>query len=397
VYGFASAQRSKGMENRNLSLMTCSPQSEGFRIRNAVPETGTLVTPMQYPQWETSAGLYRDMMTRFLGPIVMRALNNPDVTEVYTNPHDRRIWVITHSAGRVDTGACIDPSNVLSFLNTVATSLRTTLDAEHPKLQAELPLGSSCPPRLQGQIPPRTEGPCFVIRKHSPEVHPLERLVEDEVLSWEHLEALRLAVSQHWNILVVGGPRTGKTTLANCLLREIAWQFPHERIVLIEDTLELQCGSEDRLALRVREGESLAEPIKEVLRLSPDRIAVGEVRDHAAFYMLDAWLTGTPGSVATLHGSSPENALLRLDLLCQRAGVPSQIPLIAAAVQLVVYIRREHHVRPRVVEIVRVDGLDAEGRFVLHRFSSARPGVTSLRSGHRLSPGPAPVGETVQA
>jgi Flp pilus assembly CpaF family ATPase len=78
--------------------------------------------------------------------------------------------------------------------------------------------------------------------------------------------------------------------------------------------------------------------------------------------MLDAWLTGCPGSVATLHGSSPENALLRLDLLCQRAGVPSQIALIAAAVQLIVELRRERHVRPHVVDIARVDGLDSAGR-----------------------------------
>ncbi|MGH7576569.1 MAG: ATPase, T2SS/T4P/T4SS family, partial [Longimicrobiales bacterium] len=115
--------------------------------------------------------------------------------------------------------------------------------------------------------------------------------------------------------------------------------------------------------------ESLAEPVRRILRLSPDRIVVGEVRDHAAYYMLDAWLTGCPGSVATVHGSGPENALRRLDLLCQRANVPSQLPLIAAAVQLVVELRREAHVLPRVVDIARVDGLDPRGRFVLRRFS----------------------------
>ena len=317
------------------------------------------------------AGLYRDMMTRFLGTVIMSALEDPDVTEIYTNPHDRRVWVITHSRGRVDTGTRIDPASVLSFLHTVATSLRTTLDAASPALQAELPLGPGRMPRLQGLIPPRVEAPCFVVRKHAPEVYSLERLVETGVLGVAFAEAIRQAVARRWNVLVVGGPRTGKTTLANSILQEITRQAPHERIVLIEDTVELQCCAPDRLALRVREGESLAEPVREVLRLSPDRIAVGEVRDHAAFYMLDAWLSVSPGSLATLHGSSPENALIRLDLLCQRANVPSQLPLIAAAVQLVVHIEREQHVRPRVVEVVRVDGLDGRGRFVLERFDPA--------------------------
>lgn len=328
------------------------------------------------PASNGSAEMYREMMTRFLGQIIMRAFDDPNVTEVYTNPHDRRIWLITHSDGRVDTGAHIDASSVLSFLHTVATSLRTTIGTDHPDLQAELPLGGGRHPRLQGLIPPAVEAPCFVIRKDAPDVYSLDRLIEDGVITAGFAAVIRHAVTQHWNILVVGGPRTGKTTLANSILGEIARLFPRERIVLIEDTIELQCASDDHLALRVGEGESMAEPVKRVLRLSPDRVVVGEVRDHAAFYMLDAWLTGCPGSVATVHGSSPENALRRLDLLCQRAGVPSQMPLIAAAVQLVIELRREAHVRPRVVDVARVDGIDPRGRFVLGRFD--RSGLDTL-------------------
>jgi type IV secretion system protein VirB11 len=340
------------------------------------PEQGRTATEhyqvtTQTAHTEPGADVYRDMMTRFLGPTIMRAIDDPDVTEVYTNPHDQRIWLITHSAGRVVTSSRIDPPSVLSFLNTVATSLRATIGPENPDLQAELPLGSHRNPRLQGLVPPIVEGPCFVIRKHAPEVIPIARLVDDGVLSARFARILRRAVMEHWNVLVIGGPRTGKTTLANSILQEIARRFPRERIVLIEDTLELNCESEDHLSLRVREGESLAGPVKKVLRLSPDRIVVGEVRDQAAYYMLDAWLTGCPGSVATLHGSSPENALLRLDLLCQRANVPTQIPLIAAAVQLIVELRRATHVRPCVVDVALLDGLDSSGRIVLRRFGDS--------------------------
>lgn len=324
--------------------------------------------------------VYRDMMTRFLGPVIMTAIDDPAVTEIYTNPHDQRIWVIRHAEGRLDTGVRIDPSSVLSFLNTVATSLRTTIGPDCPDLQAELPLGRHRKPRLQGLVPPLVEAPCVVIRKHAPQVISLERMQRQGVLSPYFADVLRHAVSEHWNVLVVGGPRTGKTTLANAVLGEIAHQFPDERIVLIEDTIELQCESEDHLSLRVREGESMAEPVKRVLRLSPDRIVVGEVRDQAAFYMLDAWLTGSPGSVATLHGSSPENALLRLDLLCQRANVPTQVQLIAAAVQLIVELRREEG-GTRVVEVASVEGLDASGHFVLSRFDPSGRKIEPSRSG----------------
>jgi P-type conjugative transfer ATPase TrbB len=325
--------------------------------RNAQPE------PASEP-------LYRDMMTRFLGPVIMRAFDDPDVTEVYTNPQDQRIWTIQRAGRRVDTGERIDSSNVVAFLNTVATTLNTTMGAEAPSLQAELPLGRFRRARLQGLVPPVSPGPCFVIRKHAPNVIPLETYIEDGALTAEDAEVLCHAVSRHWNILVAGGTRSGKTTLAGAILREITRQFPHERVVILEDTVELLCTADDHLALRTPEGGSLADLVKLTLRVSPDRIVVGEVRDHAALYMLDAWQTGHPGSVATLHATSPEGALLRLDLLCQRANVPSQIPLIAEAVQLIVQMElraRAGGTRPTVAQLVHVSGLDAQRRFRLHR------------------------------
>jgi len=337
--------------------------------------------------------LYRDMMTRFLGPVIMRAFDDPDVTEVYTNPQDQRIWTIQRAGGRVDTGESIDSSNVVAFLNTVATTLNTTMSAEAPSLQAELPLGRFRRARLQGLVPPVSPGPCFVIRKHAPNVIPLESYVEDGALTADDLEVLRHAVSRHWNILVAGGTRSGKTTLAGAVLGEITRQFPRERVVILEDTVELRCAADDHLALRTPEGGSLADLVKLTLRVSPDRIVVGEVRDHAALYMLDAWQTGHPGSVATLHATSPEGALLRLDLLCQRASVPSQIPLIAEAVQLVVQMElraRAGGTRPTVAQLVHVSGLDAQGRFRLHRVGGveddAAPPPSSNGRARRSSP-----------
>jgi type IV secretion system protein VirB11 len=339
--------------------------------------------------------LYRDMMTRFLGGVIMQAFDDPDVTEVYTNPQDQRIRTIERAGRRVDTGERIDASNVVAFLNTVATTLNTTIGADTPALQAELPLDRFRRARLQGLVPPVSAGPCFVIRKHAPNAIPLDSYVEDGALTAEDVEVLRHAVSRHWNILVAGGTRSGKTTLAGALLGEVTRQFPHERVVILEDTAELRCAAEDHLALRTPEGGSLAELVKLTLRVSPDRIVVGEVRDQAALFMLHAWQTGHPGSVATLHATSPEGALLRLDLLCQRANVPSQIPLIAEAVQLVVQMElraRDSGTRPTVSHLVHLSGLDSGGRFCLHRVggvveaAAAPPAPTNGRVPRRPLP-----------
>lgn len=316
--------------------------------------------------------LYRDMMNRFLGPIIMDAFDNPNVTEVYTNPQDQSIWTIQRAGQRIDTGERIESSNVVAFLNTVATTINTTMGADAPALQAELPLDRFRKARLQGLIPPVSPGPCFVIRKHAADVVPLDAYVQDGALTAEGADVVRTAVARHWNILIVGGTRSGKTTLAGAILHEISRQFPHERIVILEDTAELRCAAKDYLTLHTPEGGSLADLVKLTLRVSPDRIVVGEVRDQAALNMLDAWETGHPGSVATLHATSPEGALLRLDLLCQRANVPSQAALIAEAVQLIVQTElraREGRIRPTITEIVRVAGLDSQGRFVLHRLA----------------------------
>jgi type IV secretion system protein VirB11 len=308
------------------------------------------------------------MMTRFLGSVVMQAFEESDVTEVYTNPQEQRIWLIKHSNGRVDSGARLDASNVLAALNTVATTLRATVRPEIPSLQAELPLDRFRRSRLQGLVPPLTAGPRFVIREHALAVYSLDDYVEQGLLAALHADVIRQAVRERWNVLVIGGARTGTTTFANRVLHEIARACPDERIVLLEDTVELQCEAEDHVALRTAAGGTLADLVRCALRLSPDRIVVSEVRDPAALSMLDAWQPGHPGSVATLHATSTEGALLRLDLLCQWANVPSQLHLIADAVQLIVHMRREYK-RPRVVELVRVRGLDPPGRFRLQRFT----------------------------
>lgn len=304
-----------------------------------------------------------EMMARFLGPTPMAAMEDEDVTGIALNP-DGALRVESRSRGRFDSGVRLTPSQVLQFLNAAATHVGTSLTPERPLLQAELPRARFRGARLQGFVPPVTSGPAFVIRKPASAVYALDEYVQRGTLSPRHRGILRIAVRERWNLLVVGGTGTGKTTLANALLREIAELCPADRILVLEDTVELQCSAPDSLSLRTPEGGALSELVKASLRADPSRIVVGEMRDAAALDWLDAASTGHPGSLATLHATTPEGALLRLDRLARRGSDVCHRELIAEAVDLLVMIEGKHASR-RVSSLVRVGGLDDAGRYQL--------------------------------
>lgn len=307
---------------------------------------------------------YEEMMSRQLGPAVMRALADTDVTEIYVNPVDRLVRLDTLSRGKVVTDARLESHRVEMFLNAVASAIGARLGPERPCIEAALSTGRFLGSRLQGFVPPVTPAPAFSIRKLPAVVYTLDDYVASGVLSPVQRTTLGDAVLARRNVLVVGGTNSGKTTLANALLHEITTQFPCERVIVLEDTVELRSSAPDTLALRASAHVSLTDLVRATMRASPNRIVVGEVRGAEALDLLDAWATGHPGGVATLHATSADGALLRLDRLARRANVPPQAALIAEAVHIVAVIEGGNAGR-RVSNVARVDGLDTAGRFVL--------------------------------
>jgi type IV secretion system protein TrbB len=301
---------------------------------------------------------------RHLGPAVLQLVADPDVTEIYRNPADPRLWVDTRSRGRVATAAELGAAETRAFLNAVASFTAQSLTPATPSLEAKLPEELFRGARLQGFIPPVVEGPCFNLRKPPAEIYDLGHWQRQGVLSAAQCDLLAEHVRARSNVLVAGGTRTGKTTFVNSLLRLVADLCPEDRLVILEDTPELQCAARDRLLLRTTDGVPLAALVRATLRASPDRIVVGEVRDACALDLLDAWSTGHPGGFATVHATDAATALDRLDRLAMRAGVASQRHLVAAAVQLVLVLVGSSD-RRRVHQLVTVDGLDAQGRYLL--------------------------------
>ncbi|OPX93481.1 MAG: putative conjugal transfer protein [Pelotomaculum sp. PtaB.Bin104] len=204
-------------------------------------------------------------------------------------------------------------------------------------------------------MPPIVPAPVFTIRKKALLIFTLDDYVSQGIMTERQKAAILEAVHSRQNILVTGGTGTGKTTLVNAVLNEIA--ATHDRIVIIEDTLELQCSAPDTVFLRAKEGvATMNDLLRASMRLRPDRIVVGEVRGPEALSLLKAWNTGHPGGCATVHANSARAGLTRLEQLIQEAVITVPKELIAEAVNIVIHIERCGHGR-KIREIARVGGI----------------------------------------
>jgi len=305
----------------------------------------------------------RAMLRTAMGPEIVAALSEPRVIEVMVNP-DGVLRVDMLGEGRLDTDVHIEPAQIERIIRLVASHARGEVHADKPIVSAELPPhGTSAGERFEGVLPPVSTGPCFSIRKPAARIYTLLDYVTDGIMSAETARALSLAIVERKNILVVGGTSSGKTTLANALLAEIS--NLNERVIIIEDTRELQCAAPDVVALRTRPGAvTMADLVRSTLRLRPARIIVGEVRGGEALDMLKAWNTGHPGGIATVHANSALSALLRIEQLVQEAIPSVPRPLIADAIDLIIFIAGRGFSR-RVETIATLAGLDAQGGYRL--------------------------------
>ncbi|MGN6373952.1 MAG: P-type conjugative transfer ATPase TrbB [Sphingomonas sp.] len=292
------------------------------------------------------------MLRTALGGAIAGWLADPGVVEVMLNP-DGRLWVDRLRDGISDSGQRLSPADGERIIRLVAHHVGVDVHARSPRVSAELPETGE---RFEGLLPPVAAAPPFAIRKPAVAVFTLDDYVRDAIMSRLQAAALRHGVATRANILVAGGTGTGKTTLTNALLAEIA--RTSDRVVLIEDTRELQCAAPNLVALRTKEAvATLGDLVRSSLRLRPDRIPIGEVRGPEALDLLKAWGTGHPGGVGTIHAGSAVGALRRLEQLIQEAVVTVPRALIGETINLIAVLVRVGHGR-RLAELVRVDGLD---------------------------------------
>jgi P-type conjugative transfer ATPase TrbB len=299
------------------------------------------------------------MLRTALGPAIAAWLEDPIVVEVMLNP-DGRLWVDRLSTGLADTGQHLAAADGERIVRLVAHHVGAEVHASSPRVSAELPETGE---RFEGLLPPIVTAPTFAIRKPAVAVFSLADYVASGIMTVGEAIVLREAVTQRRNILVAGATSTGKTTLANALLAEVAKTT--DRVVLIEDTRELQCRAANLVALRTKDGvASLSDLVRSSLRLRPDRIPIGEVRGAEALDLLKAWGTGHPGGIGTLHAGSALGALRRLEQLIQEAVVTVPRALIAETIDLIAVLSGRGSAR-RLTELARVDGLASDADYTL--------------------------------
>jgi type IV secretion system protein VirB11 len=292
------------------------------------------------------------MLRTALGPAVATFLEDATVVEVMLNP-DGRLWIDRLSSGLADSGCRMSAADGERIVRLVAHHVGAEVHPGSPRVSAELPETGE---RFEGLLPPVVAAPAFAIRKPAVAVFTLDDYSIAGVMTFGQVNVLRKAVADRKNILVGGGTSTGKTTLANALLAEIA--HTSDRVVLIEDTRELQCRAPNLVALRTKDGvASLADLVRSSLRLRPDRIPIGEVRGAEALDLLKAWGTGHPGGIGTIHAGTALGALRRLEQLIQEAVITVPRALIAETIDIIAVLQGRGNER-RLAELATVAGLD---------------------------------------
>jgi type IV secretion system protein VirB11 len=300
-----------------------------------------------------------EKLRRELGPFIVEALENEDVLEICVNS-DGRVWLEEKQKRLYDTGEKVAHESLVAALGTIAAMNGMELNKANPVLEGYFPLDGS---RVEGAIPPVSpDGPSMTIRKHASGIIPLSQYVLEKRIPERAAEYLRGAIRDAQNILVAGGTSSGKTTFVNALIKELLEIAPQDRLVVIEDTMELNCATTNKQNFVASETVHMRKLLKTAMRFRPDRIIIGEARGGEALDLLKSWNTGHPGGFATVHANNAYSSLLRLEQLIAEVSVTPMQALIAEAVNVVVYMKEFGRLGRQVTEIIRVTGFK-EGEY----------------------------------
>jgi type IV secretion system protein VirB11 len=290
-----------------------------------------------------------DMLITAFGKDITKLMTNDDIIEIMLNP-DRKLWAESLTKGKFFTGISLDAYQAANIVKLVAAYRHEVADENNPEVSCELPESGA---RFQGWLPPIVSAPNFTIRKKAIQIFSLDDYVKSGGLTREQADMLRKAVKTHKNILISGGTGSGKTTFANALLRELTDSL--DRIIILEDLPELQISVDDYVKLRTCAAKSMRDLVKGVMRMRPDRIIIGEVRDGSALELLKAWNTGHPGGICTIHANSPQATISRLEDLVQEAVSVVPTRLIQEAIDIIVFMQRDEQGIYKVASITQFE------------------------------------------
>ncbi|WP_432289669.1 P-type conjugative transfer ATPase TrbB (plasmid) [Aminobacter sp. BA135] len=284
-----------------------------------------------------------------LGQELCEALVDASVVEIMLNP-DGRVFIERLGSG-ISLAGEMNAATAEIVIGSVAHALHSEADEGRPIISGELPIDGH---RFEGLLPPVVSAPTFTIRRRASRLIPLVDYVSFNIMTVKQASVIRDAITSRLNIVISGGTGSGKTTLANTVIAEIVETSPQDRLLILEDTAEIQCAAENAVALHTSDTIDMARLLRSTMRMRPDRIIVGEVRDGAALTLLKAWNTGHPGGVTTIHSNTAMSALRRLEQLTAEVSQQPMREVIGEAVDLVVSIERTPKGR-RVRDVILVE------------------------------------------
>lgn len=295
-----------------------------------------------------------DMLQTAFGEEIMGFLHDPRVIEIMLNP-DGHLFIDQLMLGKSATGLHIAPEKALNIIKLVTSYKNYEIHEKTPMIATEIPFFGA---RFQGWLPPVVAAASFAIRKRATHIFTLDDYVQKGTLTAAQATYLREAVLTRKNILVVGGTGSGKTTFSNALLDVL--EGTDNRILILEDLPELQLRAEDVVLMNTTDSVSMRDLVKGSLRMRPDRIIIGEVRDGAALELLKAWNTGHPGGISTLHANSIETTPYRLEDLIREVVATPPHYLIPEALDLIVFIERTKKGERKVQSLAKLSGYDGQ-------------------------------------
>ncbi len=286
------------------------------------------------------------------GALILDALRDKEVTELMLNP-DGILWVEHRKKGVHEVGT-ISAGQAERIIRKIAGIQEMEVNYDNPILECESPIDQS---RFEGMLPPIVKKPAFTIRKKAEHIYTFDDYIVQGSLTPLQAEAVRDAIQSRKNILVCGGPGTGKTTFTNACIHALTQLIDgSERLLILEDVPELQCLAKNVVHLLtnkiIKNPVDLQKLVYVAMRSRPDRILIGEVRDKAMLDLLKAWNTGCPGGIATVHANDTHSAIQRCQSLAEEAGVEKPISLILETIHVIVSIERDNQTMTRRVKDV---------------------------------------------
>ena len=298
------------------------------------------------------------------GEEILHYWKDESVNEIYLN--DDYFLRLDTIYGRKCTDIKLNGEIVERICMAIAGYNHEVIDSKHPRLGIEL---DALRIRAQIEYPPIVSRPVFFLRKMAARIFTLEEYLEQGILKEKHYNYIIQAIKQRKNVIVVGATNSGKTTFLNAILKKLSEIHPDHRLMILQDASELQCSSDDVQYLKTSKNKenpvTMEDLVFDSLRLSPDRIIVGEVRNGSAYDVLKAWNTGHPGGFCTIHADGCADALTRLELLVKESGISTSTEdiryLIGGIVKTIISIQKKtgkDGTHREVDEIIEVSSYD---------------------------------------